>query len=117
MAVSVSEGIRGVAVCLNNTRRNQLEAAAATWTRRQGFDAPTTERVSDKYGPGPNLVIACDFPTKADADTAWATLANFDPTFILDGSWVQQYTDLNDGTPATIHHRFEWRNGQRITVV
>jgi hypothetical protein len=116
MAIT-TEQIRGNLVFTTNQRRTQAENFIGNWARREGFTAPAFEEVNDKYGPGPNLVVAMDFPTKADADAAWAQIDGFNPSFIVNGSMIQQITDLNDGTPATIRHRFRWVNGGRITEV
>lgn len=119
--IVVTEAIRGVAVCLNTARRNQLESSVNSWARRAGFSAPSAEEVpAGKYGTGPTLVIAVDFPDLASADAAWAQINGFDPTWILDGSMIQQFTAREDGETVNetiVHHKYEWRNGQRIQVV
>lgn len=115
----ITEQIRGVAICTTAQRRNQLTNFVLNWARREGFDTPSAENAvpDGKYGPGFGLIISVDFPDLATADTAWLDVVNFNPSFILDHSYIQQITDLNDGTPATIRHRFDWINGQRVTTV
>ncbi len=119
--IIVTERIRGIAVCTTTQRRTQLMNAAANWTQRQGSDLTTAEAVpAGKYGAGPTAVLACDFPDRAGADAAWADIDGFNPTFLLDGSFVQQHTAREDGETVNetiVHHRIEWHNGQKIVVV
>lgn len=118
----VTERIRGVAVCTNTQRRNLLETRALAWARNVGTsDIPQTNRVpAGKYGAGPTLTIQCDFPDAATADAAWADIETFDPSFLLEGSFVMRYTAREDGETVNetiILHRYEWPGGVRTVVV
>lgn len=120
--IVVTERIRGTAVCTTTQRRTQLMNAAANWVRRgDALDMPQADAVpAGKYGAGPTAVLAVDFPDRASADAAWADIDAFNPTFLLDGSSVQQHTAREDGVSVnetTVHHRVVWRNGQRIVEV
>lgn len=121
-AVVVTERFRGVAVCTNTTRRNALETRAALWAAKEGASAPpTTQRVNaGKYGAGPTLLIGINFPDRATADAAWADIDGFDPTFLLEGTMLMQYTAREDGETVnetiTIH-RDEWPGGVRTVIV
>lgn len=119
--IIVTERIRGIAVCTTTQRRNQLMNAAANWVRKDGSDMVQAEAVpAGKYGEGPTAVLAVDFPDRASADAAWADIDGFDPSFLLEGSFVQQHTAREDGETVNetiVHHRIRWVNGQKVVEV
>lgn len=118
----VTERMRGVAVCTTTQRRDTVEAKAATWAQKAGTSGiPQTQRVAEgKYGAGPTLLLQVDFPDRATADAAWADIVAVDPTWLLEGSMVMQYTAREDGESVNetiIIHRDEWPGGVRTVIV
>lgn len=113
------ELISGILIYLPSqpTRPQQVRTALDKWAAKSGQldSAPQVNNIpAGKYGPNPAnpaMAVLVWFGTdsvvdRAEADSAWATIAGMDLSWVQPGSWIRQFhVDDATGAPTTINER------------